>query len=231
MERHRGWDWPEEISVASSLTNHPVSSLSNNPILLNQVGSFSASASHEKKNYSVMDSKHNHSCRNIVDEYLCHGRDSPSRECSNSVSKCFMNNSHENLPYAVGQQIRGQPNSFYVHSEKASKSVAPTPHIICENENALPALPNLQDLKSSCNGFSDGTNNNFCVERPGVPSSIELRLGQPPEKSLTSDAKHQLSMGSKLNGAYEEPSTVFFQDKLPQTSMWPHFFLLTISPI
>lgn len=218
VEGHRGWDWPEGISVASGLTNHPISSMSNIPIPLNQVGSFRASVSYEQKNYSVINSKENQSRRNIVDEYLYPERDRPPRECSNSFFKYFTNSSHENMPHAVGQHVRGLPNSFCVHSEKASQSVAPTLDIICESANSLPTLPNLQDLKTSCNGFSDGRKNSLIVERLGVSSSIELRLGQPPEKNRTLETKRQLSIGSNLNGVHEEPSKVFLQDKLLQTT-------------
>lgn len=223
MEGHRGWDWPEGISVASGLTNQPISSTSNIPIPLNQFSSLRSSVRYEQKNYSVMNSKENQNCRNIVDEYLYHERDRPPRKCSDSFSKYFANSSHENLSHAVGQHVHGLPNSFCVQSEKASQSVAPTLDIICESANSLPVLPNLQDLKASCNGFSDGRKNSLIVERLGVSSSIELRLGQPPEKSHTLETKCQLSIGSNLHGVHEEPSKVFFQDKLLQTSMFALF--------
>ncbi|XP_057800003.1 uncharacterized protein LOC131015587 isoform X2 [Salvia miltiorrhiza] len=211
LEGHKGWDWPEGISVASGLTNHPISSLSNNPLQLNQVGSYRPSASYEQKNCGVINLKENHSCKNIVDEYLYLGTDRPSRECSNSVFKYFMNNSHENPPHAVGQHVHGLPNSISVHSEKASQPVAPTLDKTCESANSLLALPSLQDLKSSYSGFSDGTKNSLIFERPGVSSSIELRLGQPSQKSLTLNTKCQLAIGSNLNGVHEEASKVFFQ--------------------
>ncbi|KAH6804782.1 hypothetical protein C2S51_033029 [Perilla frutescens var. frutescens] len=217
LEGHRGWDWPEGISVALGLTNHPISSMSNN-IQFNQVGSFRSSVSHEHKNYSVINSKENQSCRNIVDEHLYHGRDRASQECSNSFFKYFMNISHENMPHAVGQHVRELANSVCVQSEKASQSLASTLDIISKSANPLLALPNLQDFKTSCNGFSDDRKNSLIVEKPGVSSSTELSLGQPPEKSRTLETKRQLTIGSNLAGVHEEPSKVFFQDKLLQTS-------------
>lgn len=200
------------------LTNNPISSMSNNHILCNQIGSFKASASYEQKNCSVINSKENHSCRNIVDEYL-YGTDRPSRECSNSVFKYFMNNSHENLSHAVGQHVHELPNSIS-DLEKASQPVPPTLGKICESANSLLPLPTLQDLKSSCSGFNDGSKNNLSVERPGFSSSIELKLGQPSQKSLRLNTKCQLAIGANLNGVHEEASKVVFQDKLLHTSMW-----------
>ncbi|XP_042037147.1 uncharacterized protein LOC121783210 isoform X2 [Salvia splendens] len=194
LEGPRGWDWPEGISVASGLTDHPISSLSNSSITLNQVDSCRASASYEQKSRSSINSKDNHSCRNIVDEYLHRGTDRPSRDCGNSFFKNFMSNSHQT------QHLHGLLNSTSVHSEKASQ----------------PVVSSL-NLKTSCSGFSDGSENSLIVEKPGVSSSIELRLGQPSQKSLTLNMKHQLAVGSNIHGIHEEASNVFFQDKLRQT--------------
>ncbi|KAL1552229.1 hypothetical protein AAHA92_13054 [Salvia divinorum] len=193
LEGPRGWDWPEGISVASGLTDHPISSLSNSSIT-NHIDSFRASASYEQKSRGVINSKENHSCRNIVDEYLYRGTDRRSRDCGNYFFKNLMSNSHQT------QHLHGLPNSTFVHSEKASQPVAPS-----------------LDLKTSCSGFSDGSKNSLFVEKPGVSSSIELRLGQPSQRSLTLNVKHQLAVGSNLHGIHEEASNVFCEDKLLQT--------------
>ena len=182
--------------MASGLTDHPISSLSNSSITSNQVDPCRASASYEQKSRSVINSKDNHSFRNIVDEYLHRGTDRPSRDSGNSFFKNFMSNPHQT------QHLHGLLNSTSVHSEKASQ----------------PVVPSL-NLKTSCSGFSDGSENSLIVEKPGVSSSIELRLGQPSQKSLTLNMKHQLAIGSNLRGIHEEASNVFCQDKLLQTSM------------
>lgn len=192
--------------------------MSNNPVLLNQVGPFRASVSYEQQKYSMINSKENQSCRNIVDEYLYHERDRTSQECSNSIFKYFMNSSQGNLQHAAGQHICGLPNSVDVHTEKASQSTTAKLDSICERANSLSALHNIQDLKMPCKGFNVGRKTSFIVERPGVSSNIELRLGQPPEQRQT--------LETKLNGMHAEPSKVFFSDRLLQKSMSTLFLLL-----
>ncbi|KAI3467984.1 hypothetical protein Pfo_024647 [Paulownia fortunei] len=214
LEGHRGWDWPEGISAASGL--RPVSNMSNNTALLNQVGPFRASVSYEQQRYSLLNSKEKQSCRNIVDEYPYHEKDRTSPECSNSLFKYFINSSHANLQHAADQQRWGMPSSIGVNTEKASHSTTAKLDSICGNANSLLALPNNQDLKTPCNGFSVGRNTGFIVERPGVSSNIELRLGQPPEQSQTLETKVLPAFGSNLNGMHAEPSKVFFSDKLLQ---------------
>lgn len=171
LEGQRGWDWPEGISVASGLTN--------NPLLLNQVGLFTASVSLEQPKYNGI--------------YPFHERDRTSHECSNSISKYFTDGSHKKTQHAAGQHIYGLPKSFCSHTANASQSTRNKLDSICEDSISLPALPYIRDLKIPCNN-------------PGVSSNIKLRLGQKPEQSQILETKVQPAFSSILNGMHAEPS-------------------------
>ncbi|KAK4415408.1 Histone-lysine N-methyltransferase trr [Sesamum alatum] len=214
LEGQRGWDWPEGISATSGVTNCPVSNLSNNTVLLNQVGPFRPSVSYEQQHHSIMNAKENRSCRSVVDEYAYHEKDRISQECSNSLFKCFCNSSN-GLHHAADQKICGLRNSSSINTEKASQSTTVKLDPICESSNSLHALPNIQDLKKSFNGFSVGRNTSLIVEGPRVSPQIGLRLGQLPEQSQALETKVLNAYGSSLNGMHTEPSKVFSSDRLP----------------
>ncbi|KAL8475194.1 hypothetical protein ACS0TY_031571 [Phlomoides rotata] len=203
LEGQRGWDWPEGISVAYGLTNHPMASMSSNPLLLNQVGLLTPSVSLEQQKYSGIYSKESQICRNTVDKYPSHERDRTSQECSNSIFEYFTNGSHRNPQHAAGQHINGLPKSFCSLTEKASQSTTNKLDSIYDSSIYLSSLPYIPDLKMSCNS-------------PGVSSNIELRLGQKPEQSLTLETKVQPAFLSVLNGMHTEPSKEFFPDKILQ---------------
>ncbi|KAK6162045.1 hypothetical protein DH2020_001886 [Rehmannia glutinosa] len=215
LEGHRGWDWPEGISAASGSTDHPITNMSNNFVLWNENGSFRTSLSYEQQNYSVLNSKENQSCRNVVDEYAYHEKDRTSQECSNSLFKYIINSSGGNLQHPADKQLWGIPNSFGMNTEKASHSTTAKLDSVCGSANSLPALPYIQDLKTPFIGFGVRRNTSFIVERPGLSSNIELRLGQP-EQSQTLETKVIPAFESHLNGMQAEPPKVFLTDKILQ---------------
>ncbi|KAK4388631.1 hypothetical protein Sango_2200100 [Sesamum angolense] len=165
LEGQRGLDWPEGISATSGVTNCPVSSLSNNTVLLNQVGPFRTSVSDEQQQHSINNAKENRSCRSIVDEYAYHGKNRISQECSNSLLKCFFNSS-DGQHHAGDQKICVLRNSSSINSEKASQFTTVKLDPICESANSLYAIPDIQDLKKPFNGFN--------VEPPKVIGSDRL---------------------------------------------------------
>ncbi|KAG8375823.1 hypothetical protein BUALT_Bualt10G0140400 [Buddleja alternifolia] len=214
-EGHRGWDWPEEISAASGLSNHPISDTSNNTVLLNQVGPFRTSVSYDQKQYSVIHPKENQRCSNIVDEFVYHEIDGTSQECSNSLYKDFNNSPHGNLQHAACQLIMGMSNSFGIKAQKTSQSTKPKLDSISQSANVLPALPHIDTLRTPCNGFNVIKNTSSSVEGPEVSSNIELRLGQPPEQSRTLETKVSPALESNHNSMHvEQHPKVFFQNQL-----------------
>ncbi|GFQ00432.1 histone-lysine n-methyltransferase h3 lysine-4 specific [Phtheirospermum japonicum] len=126
LEGHRRWDWPERISASSGLTDHPKSNMSNNSV------SWNNSVSSEQRQHSVLNSKENQSCRNIAHEYAYREKDRSSHECSLSLFKYFIDNSHG--------------NPFVMNSEKASHSTT----------SKLDPVPG--DLKTPFVGFGVGRN-------------------------------------------------------------------------
>ncbi|KAL0394303.1 UNVERIFIED_CONTAM: Histone-lysine N-methyltransferase, H3 lysine-4 specific [Sesamum latifolium] len=213
LEGQRGWDWPEAISATSGVTNCPVSNLSNNTVLLNQVGPFRTSVSYEQQQHSIMNAKENWSSRSVVEEYAYHGKDRISQECSNSLLKCFFNGS-DGRHHAGDQKICGLRNSSSINTEKVSQFTTVKLDPICESANSLHANPNIQDLKKSFNGFNVGRNTSLIVEGPQVSPRIGSRLGRPPEQSQTTETKVLNAYGSSLNGMHAEPPKVISSDRL-----------------
>ncbi|KAL0291031.1 UNVERIFIED_CONTAM: hypothetical protein Sangu_2548600 [Sesamum angustifolium] len=214
LEGQRGLDWPEGISATSGVTNCPVSRLSNNTVLLDQVGPFRTSVSDEQQQHSINNAKENWSCRSIVDEYAYHGKNRISQECSNSLLKCFFNSS-DGRHHAGDQKICVLRNSSSINSEKASQFTTVKLDPICESANSLHAIPDIQDLKKPFNGFNVGRNTSLIVEGPRVSPKIGLRCGRLPEQSWTLETKVLNAYGSSLNGMHAEPPKVISSDRLP----------------
>ncbi|XP_011081502.1 uncharacterized protein LOC105164543 isoform X1 [Sesamum indicum] len=214
LEGQRGLDWPEGISATSGVTNCPVSNLSNNTVLLNQVGPFRTSVSYELQQHSITNAKENRSCRSVVDEYAYPGKNRISPECNNSLLKCFFNSS-DGRHHAGDQKICGPRNSSSINTDKASQFTTVKLDPICESANSLHGIPNSQDLKKSFNGFNVGRSTSLIVEGSRVSPKIDLRRGRLPKQSQTLETKILNAYGSSLNGMNAEPPKVISSDRLP----------------
>ncbi|GER51719.1 histone-lysine N-methyltransferase trr [Striga asiatica] len=218
LEGRKRWDWPEGISPASASTNHPIPNNSNNSVSWNELCSFKTSVSSDQLQGSVLNTKGNGRFQNISQEYAHHEKGRNSQECTNYAFKNFINVSQENLPHASDKQMWGVQNPFDMNIEKASHSSRAKLESVCGSSNSLLALPSTQDFKTPFTGFDVRRNTCSIVERLGVPSNTELRLGEPPGQSQTLETKTTPYFVSNLNGIHEKPPNVLSSDKLPQRS-------------
>ncbi|PIN23140.1 Histone-lysine N-methyltransferase [Handroanthus impetiginosus] len=216
LEGHRGWDWPGGISAASGFTNRPISNMSSNAAPLDQACPFRTSVSHEQRQYRVINSKENQSSRDIFDEYPYNEKDRTCQEYGNSLFKHFINTSRENLQHVADQHILEMPNSFGINTENASLSATAKLDSVSGTSNSLLALPNIEDPNTPQNGLDVGRNTSFIVERPGVSSNTELRLGQLLEQGQALEANILPAFGCNPNGMHVERTKGLFSDKLLQ---------------
>ncbi|XP_057524340.1 uncharacterized protein LOC130804052 isoform X2 [Amaranthus tricolor] len=222
---HRGWDWPEEVLATSGFTNSSMTVTDRRKVFdLSSLFNSSAESVNSTQPWNNVSTK----------------TPRPRQECSNQVSKvaqsksgfghCSMGISRTNLNSMTVNPIcptsRIVPPLLPSGKEGSGNDVqAKSFNLDLAQENSFTSFQNLQSVDFRANNtMKDDT----ILHGSTIPSSIELKLGQPSQRSL--------GPGSAVLSAGKPQTTV--QEKLTHNSnakvieqSKPHIFCHSIPAI
>ncbi|XP_010244759.1 PREDICTED: uncharacterized protein LOC104588505 isoform X2 [Nelumbo nucifera] len=203
---HSGWDWPEEFLATSGLVKYQttVPDMHKNSEMFQPVDSLGELARPGKYWNNILSSRNQHTQQSAVQKpannIMHYAQQRNSQEENNLLVKNSIGTSHNVLPAMVDKQIieenpisRGLTMPTSAHNKRRQdngyQSISDYIDFITKGGNLFVSNPSLGCLKSpGTNSDTNRCNSSreaFIMDRDGMPSNIELRLGQPSQQSCT----------------------------------------------